>query len=89
MKYNSRAFLNENKGLAAIEITISTNGEYIESYVVISDCHKSITLDLSSYSKERFNSNMNKLNKIISELTVLETKLKEIEASTDFTAKDF
>tara|TARA_R110000822_G_scaffold63757_6_gene156559 strand:+ start:201 stop:470 length:270 start_codon:yes stop_codon:yes gene_type:complete len=89
MKYNSRAFLNENKGIAAIEITINTSSEYIESYVVISDCNKNITLDLSSYSKERFNSNMNKLNKLISELTVLKTKLKKIGVSTDFTEKDF
>ena len=89
MKYNSRAFLNKSIGIAAIEINLETSENYIESHITISDCNKTVTLDLSSYSKERFKKNMNKLQKLISELTVLETKLKETGASINFTRKDF
>lgn len=84
MIYNSRSFLNKNKGMAAIEISLDSSTAYVESYVTISDCNKTVTIDLCSSSKEKFKSNLAKLSKLINELTSLETKLKEVEPTVDF-----
>ena len=85
MKYNSRSFLNKSTGLAAIEISVVTTSTYVDANLAISDCNKVVNIDLSSASKESFKNKLAKLNKLINELTSLETVLKDLQASPEFT----
>jgi hypothetical protein len=89
MKYNSRSFLNKTTGLSAIETSIDMSSNFMEASVSISDERRQVVLDLSSYSKEKFKANLGKLHKLVSELTLLEAKLKEAESSLDFKNNKF
>jgi hypothetical protein len=85
MKYNSRSFLNKSTGLAAIEISVQTTTTYVDANLAISDCNKVVNIDLSSSSKDAFKNKLAKLNKLINELTSLETILKDLQSSPEFT----
>jgi len=85
MKYNSRSFLNKSSGLAAIEISVQTTTTYVDANLAISDCNKVVNIDLSSSSKDAFKNKLAKLNKLINELTSLETILKDLQSSPEFT----
>ena len=84
MKYNSRAFLNKTSGLAAIEVSVDTSHTYVEANIGISDCNKTVNIDLSSSNKVSFKAKLDKLGKLINELTSLETVLKDLQSSPEF-----
>lgn len=85
MKYNSRSFLNKSTGLAAVEVSVDTSHTYVEANFAISDCNKTVNIDLSSSSKVAFKAKLDKLSKLITELTSLETVLKDLQSSPEFT----
>lgn len=84
MKYNSRSFLNKSTGIAAIETTVDTSLTYVEANIALSDCNRTVNIDLSSSNKVAFKNKLDKLSKLINELTSLETVLKDLQTSPEF-----
>jgi len=87
IKHNSRKFLNKSEGMASIEVISSVESWAFESQVSISDCSRLITLDFTAYSNKDFKSKVDKLDLIITELSILKqfmldnkTKMEEIFA---------
>lgn len=70
-KYYKRAFLNRGEGTALIEI------DYEDRYgaIKITDCSRSISLSFSTSTKKETAAAKFKIDKLIAELTVLQTKL--------------
>ena len=84
MKYNSRSFLNKSTGIAAIEVSVDTSHTYVEANIALSDCNRTVNIDLSSSNKVAFKNKLDKLSKLINELTSLETVLKDLQTSPEF-----
>jgi len=70
-KYNSRKFLNNKHGIAAIEVTCDVNNWSIDTYVTLSDCSRNITLDFCVYNEKSYSEKSKKLCLIINELTAV------------------
>lgn len=84
MNYLSRIFLNKKIGMAAMQTEFNVMGSYVDCSLVMSDCGRQITIDLSSHSAKMFNERQIKLDLIIKELTTLRDKLAEYKASDSF-----
>jgi hypothetical protein len=85
--YYSRKFLNKKRGIASIEVVgeVPSSRDLGERYftdasVTISDCHRQVTLDFyldSKYSRKDIQSQLDKLDTLIGELTKFRTWLHE------------
>jgi hypothetical protein len=83
MSYKSRIFLNKKEGIAAMETSLSI-AHYLSCTVTISDCNRNVSLDFSSYTIKQFDERLVKLHRIISELAVLEDRLRACKMSPEF-----
>lgn len=70
LKYYSRVFLNKKSGLAAIECDVDTwdFGVGFDGSIKISDCNRSISLDISTYDDESLVATYKKLQILHSEI---------------------
>jgi len=76
MKYkthNSRKFLNNKHGLAAIQTSCDISGWAMDASVTISDCNRNITLDFSVYREKDYAEKAKKLALIINELVAVQS----------------
>jgi predicted ribosome quality control (RQC) complex YloA/Tae2 family protein len=78
----SRKFLNNNRGLGAIECEIETssyggNSMYVDAGIVISDCYRRIQLDFGISEKKDVASKLAKIKMLIAELSKFETALEK------------
>jgi hypothetical protein len=77
-------FLNKKVGMAAMQLTFEASPNYVDSFFVLSDCGKQVTIDLSSHSARVFGERQAKLNTIIQKLLQLENQITEYRASPEF-----
>jgi len=70
LKYYSRDFLNKGPGLAAIEINYvqEIGSNWVDSDIIISDCHKQISLELYSGTEEQYFNTLHKISTLIDSL---------------------
>ena len=71
-KYNSRKFLNNKHGLAAIEVSCDICDWSMDTNVTISDCNRNVTLDFSIWKEKDYVEKAKKLSLIINELIALQ-----------------
>lgn len=83
----SRKFLNSDRGIAAIQCEVEltnygvdvSNG-YVDAAITISDCHKTVHLDFSMYSKKDVARKLAKMELLIAEMVKFQTALKKAGA---------
>lgn len=85
--YRRRAFLNDRKGMAAVEVTLSKNkwtvkktGEkcwHVDGAINITDCYRHISLDVSVGSGKRSGlpAALRKLNRLVNAISGLRAAL--------------
>lgn len=82
VKYINRAFLNQDEGLASVQVVIKNSDDYclnaIESIVQISDCRRVITLDFNAFDQEAFEKNIHKIKTLLSVLKEFHSKYEKL-----------
>jgi len=80
-KYYSRKFLNKTKGTAMIEIRADISTYSMDGTITISDCYRKTELDMHIYDKKSLKEKSDKLNLLITELTLFK---EFIDNNTDY-----
>jgi len=79
-KYYSRKWLNKKTGTAFIECSSECElSSYKDFSFKISDCNKSVTIDLSFHDKKGKAERLNKVSLIIDELTAFKAAMEKVE----------
>lgn len=69
-----RKWLNSNKYLSAFILTdVSVHGHGVSGNINISDCSRKITLDFFSVDSKEFKNNLNKINTLLTEISIFKT----------------
>lgn len=84
MTYLSRIFINKKKGMGAMQTEMDVEGSYVDASLIMSDCNRQITIDLSSANAKGFNERVVKLETIIQQLLLLREQMAEFKASPEF-----
>ena len=84
MNHLSRIFLNKKEGMAAMQTDMAVEGSYVEASILMSDCNRQVTIDLSSHNAKGFNERLAKLDAIVQQLLLLQYHMAEFKASPEF-----
>ncbi len=69
VRHYTRKFLNKEEGTALIEVTASLSHWSLECEVLLSDCYKSVRLDMSVYEEKDYQEKIDKINIILEEVS--------------------
>lgn len=75
VSYYTRRFLNKKKGIASLECQFDQTTNWIDASFTLSDCHRSVTIDLHFGNKSDCREKLNKLQTIIDDLTLMHVAL--------------